>query len=120
MKKVLLGCILALSSMSYSATNVMTTFEQLEVNFQQLEAEETAIYNQRKTEAEEAERALISLRAKYQKLSETEKYISEVEPYRYYKRDYKELLKSCRQEKEDVRREILEKEEIINIYQAII
>ncbi len=120
MKKILAGCILLISTVSYSSTDALSTLEQLEVNFQQLEAKETAMYNQRKAEAEEAEKALISLRAKYQKLLETEKYITEVRPYRYYKKDYKELLKKCREEKEEVKNEIAKKEEIINIYQAII
>ena len=119
MRKILIGCLLIISATSYSSTDVSSTLEQLEVNFQQLEAEETAMYNQRKAEAKEAEEALISLRAKYQKLLGTEKYITEVEPYRYYQKDYKELLKKCREEKEEVKKEIEEKEEIINIYQAI-
>lgn len=119
MKKILAGCILLISTVSYSSADVLSTLEQLEVNFKQLETEETAMYNQRKAEAEEAEKALISLRTRYQKLLGTEKYITEVEPYRYYQKDYKELLKKCREEKEEVKKEIEEKEEIINIYQAI-
>ena len=119
MKKILIGCILAVSAVSYSATDVMSTFEQLELNLQQLEAEEKAMYNQRKTEAEEAEKALISLRAKYQKILETEKYIIEVEQYRYYQEDYKELLKKCRTMKGELEAEIVAKEEIIDIYKAI-
>lgn len=106
MKKILAGCILLISTVSYSSADVLSTLEQLEVNFKQLETEET-------------EKALISLRTKYQKLLGTEKYITEVEPYRYYQKDYKELLKKCREEKEEVKKEIEEKEEIINIYQAI-
>lgn len=58
------------------------------------------MYNLKKAEAEEAEKALISLRTKYQKLSETEKYITGVKPHRYYKKDYKDLLKRCKKEKE--------------------
>ena len=119
MKKILAGCILLISTVSYSSTDALSTLEQLEVNFQQLEAKETAMYNQRKAEAEEAEKALISLRAKYQKLLGTEKYITEVEPYRYYQEDYKELLKKCKEEKQKIKREIEEKEEIINIFEAI-
>lgn len=114
MRKILVGCILLISASSHSSADVLSTLEQLEVNFKQLEAEETAMYNQRK-----AEKALISLREKYQKLLGTEKYIIDVEPYRYYQKDYKELLKKCREEKEEVKKEIEEKEEIINIYQAI-
>lgn len=74
------------------------------------------INNQRKAEAE---KALIPLREKYQKISEAEKYISEVEPYRYYQKDYRNLLKKCREEKEEVKREIAEKEDIISIYQSL-
>lgn len=119
MRKILVGCLLLISTASYSAVDILSALEQFEINFQQLEAEETAIHNQRKLETEEAEKALISLRSKYQKLLETEKYIIEVEPYRYYQRDYKELLRKCKKEKEEVKKEIKEKEEIINIYQAI-
>ena len=32
MKKMLIGCILAVSAISYSATDVMLTLEQLELN----------------------------------------------------------------------------------------
>lgn len=106
MKKILAGCILLISTVTYSSADVLSTLEEFEVNFKQLETEET-------------EKALISLRAKYQKLLGTEKYITEVKPYRYYQEDYKELLKKCREEKEEVKKEIEEKEEIINIYQAI-
>lgn len=119
MKKILIGCMLVISIMLYSATGVASTFEQLELSLQQLEAEETAMYNQRKTEAEEAEKALISLRAKYQKVLETEKYIIEVEHYRYYQKDYKELFRKCRNMKEELEAEIAAKEEIIDIYKAI-
>ena len=120
MKKILAGCILLISTVTYSSADVLSTLEQLEVNFKQLETEETAMYNQRKAEAEEAEKALISLRAKYQKLLETEKYITEVRPYRYYKKDYKYLLKKCKEEKEYLKNEISKKEDIIDIYQEII
>ena len=106
MRKILAGCILLISTALYSSSDVLSTLEQLEVNFQQLEAEK-------------AEKTLISLRAKYQKLLGTEKYITEVKPYRYYQEDYKELLKKCKKEKEEVKKEIEEKEEIINIYRAI-
>lgn len=119
MRKILVWCILLISTLSYSSSDVLSTLEQLEINFQQLEAEEMAMYNQRKAEAEEAEKALITLREKYRKISETEKHISEVEPYRYYQKDYRNLLKKCREEKEKVKREIAEKEDIISIYQAI-
>ena len=51
MKKIIIGCLLAVSAVSYSATDVMSTLEQLELNLQQLEAEERAMYNQRKAEA---------------------------------------------------------------------
>ncbi|WP_373077174.1 adhesion protein FadA [Fusobacterium varium] len=119
MKKILIGCMLVISTVSYSAIEAASTFEQLELTFQQLEAEEAAMYNQRKTEAEEAEKALISLRAKYQKILETEKYIIEVEQYRYYQEDYKELLKKCRTMKGELEAEIAAKEEIIDIYKAI-
>lgn len=106
MKKILIGCMLVISTVSYSAIEAVSTFEQLELTFQQLEAEE-------------AEKVLISLRAKYQKILETEKYIIEVEQYRYYQEDYKELLKKCRTMKGELEAEIAAKEEIINIYRAI-
>ena len=73
MKKILIGCMLVISTVSYSAIEAASTFEQLELTFQQLEAEEAAMYNQRKTEAEEAEKVLIPLREKYQKVSENGK-----------------------------------------------
>ena len=38
MKKILLGCLLVVSSTAFAATDVMVTLEQLEQNFQQLEA----------------------------------------------------------------------------------
>lgn len=119
MRKILAGCILLISTLAYSSADVLSTFEQLEINFQQLEAEETAMCNQRKAEAEEAEKALILLREKYQKISETEKRINEVEPYRYYQKDYRNLLKKCRGKKEEIKREITEKEDIISIYQTL-
>ena len=106
MKKILIGCVLVISTVSYSAIEAVSTFEQLELTFQQLEAEE-------------AEKALVSLRAKYQKILETEKYIIEVEQYRYYQEDYKELLKKCRTMKGELEAEIAAKEEIIDIYRAI-
>lgn len=106
MKKILIGCVLVISTVSYSAIEAVSTFEQLELTFQQLEAEE-------------AEKVLVSLRAKYQKILETEKYIIEVEQYRYYQEDYKELLKKCRTMKGELEAEIAAKEEIIDIYRAI-
>lgn len=43
MKKILLGCLLVVSSTAFAATDVMVTLEQLEQNFQQLEAEESYV-----------------------------------------------------------------------------
>ncbi|MCF2674872.1 adhesin, partial [Fusobacterium varium] len=34
MKKIIIGCLLAVSAVSYSATDVMSTLEQLELNLQ--------------------------------------------------------------------------------------
>ena len=51
MKKVLLGCILLVASITtFAESNVLSTLEQLELNFQQLEAEEKAMYEKRKSE----------------------------------------------------------------------
>lgn len=77
------------------------------------------MYNQRKTEAEEAEKVLVSLRAKYQKIQK-QKNIIEVEQYRYYQEDYKELLKEMQDYERRIRsRNCQLKEEIIDIYRAI-
>ena len=48
MRKVLLGCFLFTASITiFAETNVLSTLEQLELNFQQLEAEEKAMYEKR-------------------------------------------------------------------------
>lgn len=36
MRKILIGCILLISIVSYSSADVLSTLEQFEVNFQQL------------------------------------------------------------------------------------
>ena len=59
MKKILLGCFLLTASITiFADSNVLSTLDQLELNFQQLEAEEKAMYEKRKSEAEEAQRTL--------------------------------------------------------------
>ena len=75
MKKIIIGCFLAVSAVSYSATDVMSTLEQLELNLQQLEAEERAMYNQRKAEAEEAEKTLEAQRNVCRDIRERKKNI---------------------------------------------
>ena len=117
MRKILIGCLLIITAASYSSTDVFSTLKQLEANFHQLEVKEGTVDNQREVEA--IDKALISSREKYQKLLAIEKYITEVEPYRYYQEDYKELLKKCKEEKQKIKREIEEKEEIINMYRQI-
>ncbi len=98
----MIGCILAVSAVSYSATDVMSTLEQLELNLQQLEAEERAMYNQRKAEAEEAERTLAAQRKMYEEISEKEKRISSVKDNKFYKAQYQELGKKYPEAKKEL------------------
>ncbi|MEJ6465110.1 adhesion protein FadA [Fusobacterium ulcerans] len=98
----MIGCILAVSAVSYSATDVMSTLEQLELNLQQLEAEERAMYNQRKAEAEEAERTLAAQRKMYEEISEKEKRISSVKDNKFYKAQYQELGKKYAEAKKEL------------------
>ena len=119
MKKILIGCILALSAVSYSATDVMSTLEQLELNLQQLEAEERAMYNQRKAEAEEAERTLAAQRKMYAEISEKEKRILGVKDNKFYKGQYQELAKKYGAAKKELESDMAKQQEIINIFEAI-
>ncbi|MEJ6468143.1 adhesion protein FadA [Fusobacterium ulcerans] len=119
MKKILVGCILAVSVASYSATDVMSTLKQLELNLQQLEAEEKAMYNQRKAEAEEAERTLANQRKMYAEISEKEKKISSVKDNKFYKDQYQELAKKYGEAKKELEIDMKKQEEIINIFEAI-
>ena len=119
MKKIFIGCILAVSAVSYSATDVMSTFEQLELNLQQLEAEEKAMYNQRKTEAGEAERMLVSQRKMYAEIVEKEKIIQSVKDSRFYKAQYQELAKKYGQAKKELEADMRKQEEIISIFKTI-
>lgn len=119
MKKLLIGCILAVSAVSYSAADVMSTLEQLELNLQKLEAEEKAMYNQRKAEAEEAERTLASQRKVYSEIVEKEKIIQNVKENRFYKAQYQELAKKYGQAKKELEADMKKQEEIISIFEAI-
>ena len=119
MKKILIGCILAVSAVSYSATDVMSTFEQLELNLQQLEAEEAAMYNQRKTEAEEAERTLEAQRKMYAEISEKEKRILSVKDSKFYKDQYQELAKKYADAKRVLEDEMKKQEEIIYMFEIM-
>lgn len=115
----MIGCILAVSAVSYSATDVMSTLEQLELNLQQLEAEERAMYNQRKAEAEEAERTLAAQRKMYEEISEKEKRISSVKDNKFYKAQYQELGKKYAEAKKELETDMRKQEEIISIFEAI-
>ena len=119
MKKMLIGCILVVSAISYSATDVMSTLKQLELNLQKLEAEEKAMYNQRKAEAEEAERTLASQRKVYSEIVEKEKIIQSVKENRFYKAQYQELAKKYGQAKKELEADMKKQEEIISIFEAI-
>lgn len=119
MKKILIGCILAISAVSYSATDVTSTFEQLELNLQQLEAEERAMYNQRKAEAEEAEKTLAAQRKMYAEISEKEKKILSVKDNKFYKAQYQELAKKYSETKKELEKDMNRQEEIISIFEAI-
>lgn len=119
MKKLLIGCILAVSAISYSATDVMSTLEQLELNLQQLEAEERAMYNQRKAEAEEAERTLETQRKMYAEISEKEKRILSVKDNKFYKGQYQELAKKYGEAKKELETDMAKQQEIISIFEAI-
>ena len=85
----MIGCILAVSAVSYSATDVMSTLEQLELNLQQLEAEE-------------AERTLAAQRKMYEEISEKEKRISSVKDNKFYKAQYQELGKKYAEAKKEL------------------
>ena len=119
MKKLLIGCILAVSTVSYSASNVMSTLEQLERSLQQLEAEERAMYNQRKAEAEEAERTLAAQRKMYAEISEKESRILSVKDNKFYKGQYQELAKKYGEAKKELETDMKKQEEIIRIFEAI-
>ena len=119
MRKLLIGCILAISTVSYPATDVMSTLEQLEFNFQQLEAEERAMYNQRKAEAEEAEKTLVTQRKMYAEISEKEKRILSVKDNKFYKAQYQELAKKYAEAKKELETDMMKQEEIISIFEAI-
>ncbi len=106
MKKILIGCILAVSAVSYSATDVMSTLEQLELNLQQLEAEE-------------AERTLAAQRKMYEEISEKEKRISSVKDNKFYKAQYQELGKKYAEAKKELETDMRKQEEIISIFEAI-
>ncbi|RHG35289.1 adhesin [Fusobacterium varium] len=119
MKKIIIGCFLAVSAVSYSATDVMSTLEQLELNLQQLEAEERAMYNQRKAEAEEAEKTLEAQRKMYAEISEKEKRILSVKDNKFYKGQYQELAKKYGEAKKELEVDMRKQEEIISIFEAI-
>jgi len=119
MKKLLIGCILAVSAVSYSATDVMSTLEQLELSLQQLEVEERAMYNQRKAEAEEAERTLAAQRKMYAEISEKENRILSVKDNKFYKGQYQELAKKYGEAKKELEKDMAKQQEIISIFEAI-
>ena len=116
MKKIIIGCFLAVSAVSYSATDVMSTLEQLELNLQQLEAEERAMYNQRKAEAE---KTLEAQRKMYAEISEKEKRILSVKDNKFYKGQYQELAKKYGEAKKELEADMRKQEEIISIFEAI-
>ena len=116
MKKILVGCILVVSAVSYSATDVMSTLEQLELNLQKLEAEEKAMYNQRRAEAE---RTLASQKKMYAEISEKEKKILSVKDNKFYKDQYQELAKKYAEAKKELETDMMKQEEIISIFEAI-
>ena len=120
MKKVLLGCILLAASITtFAESNVLSTLEQLELNFQQLEAEEKAMYEKRKSEAEEAQRTLAQQREMYQKIITQEKRIADVKGNRYYKDQYNQLAKKYAESKRVLEEDMRKQEEIINLFEMI-
>ena len=120
MKKVLLGCILLAASITtFAESNVLSTLEQLELNFQQLEAEEKAMYEKRKSEAEEAQRTLAQQREMYQKIITQEKRIADVKGNRYYKDQYNQLAKKYADAKRVLEDEMKKQEEIIYMFEIM-
>ncbi|BBA51920.1 adhesion protein FadA [Fusobacterium varium] len=119
MKKILLGCLLLVSAASFGATDVMVTLEQLEQNFQELEAEERAMYNQRKAEAEIAEKVLAEQKATYQQIITQEKRIADVKEFRYYKGQYNQLAKKYADAKRVLEDEMKKQEEIIYMFEIM-
>lgn len=119
MKKILLGCLLVVSSTAFAATDVMVTLEQLEQNFQQLEAEERAMYNQRKAEAEVAEKVLAEQKATYQQIIAQERRIADVKEFRYYKGQYNQLAKKYADAKRVLGDEMKKQEEIIYMFEIM-
>ncbi len=119
MKKILLGCLLLISAASFAATDVMVTLEQLEQNFQQLEAEERAMYNQRKAEAEIAEKVLAEQKATYQEIIAQERRIADVKEFRYYKGQYNQLAKKYADAKRVLEDEMKKQEEIIYMFEIM-
>ena len=120
MRKVLLGCFLFTASITiFADTNVLSTLEQLELNFQQLEAEEKAMYEKRKSEAEEAQRTLAQQREMYQQIITQEKRIADVKGNRYYKDQYNQLAKKYSDAKKVLEEDMKKQEEIINLFEMI-
>ncbi|AVQ30202.1 adhesion protein FadA [Fusobacterium varium] len=120
MKKILLGCFLLTASITiFADSNVLSTLDQLELNFQQLEAEEKAMYEKRKSEAEEAQRTLAQQRETYQQIVIQEKRIADVKNNRYYKDQYNQLAKKYADTKKALEEDMRRQEEIINLFEMI-
>lgn len=77
------------------------------------------MYNQRKAEAEEAERTLAAQRKMYEEISEKEKRISSVKDNKFYKAQYQELGKKYAEAKKELETDMRKQEEIISIFEAI-
>lgn len=118
MKKILVGCILVVSAASAFAVST-TTLEELEMSLQRLEAEERAMYNQRKAEAEEAEQTLAKQRQMYAEISEKEKRILSVKDSKFYKAEYQQLAKRYADAKKALEADMAKQQEIIDIFDAI-
>lgn len=118
MKKILVGCILVVASASAFAVST-STLEELEMSLQRLEAEERAMYNQRKAEAEEAEQTLANQRKMYAEISEKEKRILNVKDTKFYKAEYQQLAKRYAEAKKTLEADMAKQQEIIDIFDAI-
>jgi hypothetical protein len=120
--KKLLGTMLliGIAGVSYSYEEAVSNLESIEASYNALKAEEAILIEQKRAEAEEAQKVLDEQKRVYAELRQREARIEWGTKTKYYKPEYRDLAKQYGVMRKELEAEMKEQQDIVAEYHAMV
>jgi transposase len=121
MKKLLLGAIIlvGITGFSYASEERSSAVADMEESYRALNEEDAGLIEQRRVEANEAQKILDEQRRVYAELRRREAKLLDGKKTKYYKKEYGDLAKQYGAMRKELESEMAEQQEIIAAYSTI-